>query len=296
MWPAVKKAYTQEEFRLRVAELTWPKWRPSKIVWHNTAAPSLAQWIKTANDDRAKGLVPGITRIGNLEIFFRDNNHWSGCPHLFIANDFIWEMNVLTAPGVHTPSWNGTSLGFELIGDYDTEEADSGEGLKVKQNAIFATALLCSAIGLEPTSGEVDHNHNTTGTIFLHKQDYKTTHDCPGAHMARDKADMIAEVAGLMDGGEHDAHAVATVIQTGQMSHPSTSPLVDQHGITTEAGLSFRRGPGVTNESTGTLPKGTDLVILSEAKNGSDSWLQVKTPAGYTGWVSGRYVQIKTGG
>jgi len=284
MWPSINAEYTQENFRRRVSDLSWSKWRPSKIVWHNTAAPTLAQWIKSADQDRANGLVPGITRIRNLEAFFRDNNHWSGCPHLFIANDFIWEMNVLTSPGVHSPSWNGTSIGIEMIGDYDTEQADSGEGLKVKQNTIFATAILCSAIGLEPTSGEVDARHNTSGTIFLHKQDWKTTHDCPGKHMADDKTEMIAEVAGLMVGG--DAHDIGT---------PGLTP-TPRNCITTIDGLSFRRGPGVTNESTGTLPKGTKLIILAEAPNGADTWYQAKTPAGYIGWVSGRYVQILTGG
>lgn len=282
MWPAVNAEYKQENFRRRVADLTWSKWRPSKIVWHNTAAPTLQQWIKSANEDKAAGRVPGITRIRNLEAFFRDNNGWSGCPHLFIANDFIWEMNVLTSPGVHSPSWNGTSIGIEMIGDYDTEAADSGEGLKVKQNTIFATAILCSAIGLEPTSGVVDRIHNTTsGTIFLHKQDWKTTHDCPGKNMAADKAEMIAEVAGLMGGG--DAHDVVTA------PTPTAAP---QTGVTTIDGLSFRRGPGVTNEATGLLPIGTKLTILGEAPNGADKWLQVRTPAGYIGWVSARYVQI----
>ncbi len=281
MWPSINAEYTQEGFRRRVSDLQWSKWRPSKIVWHNTAAPTLAQWIKTAESDRAAGLVPGITRIRNLEAFFRDNNGWSGCPHLFIANDFIWEMNVLTSPGVHTPSWNGTSIGIEMIGDYDTEQADSGEGLKVKQNTIFATALLCSAIGLEPTSGEVSSNHGTSGTIFLHKQDWKTTHACPGKYMADDKAEMIADVAGLMGGG--DAHDI------GAATVPPSAP---RNGVVIVDGLSFRRGPGVTNEATGTLPKDTKLVILATAANGTDSWLQVRTPAGYTGWVSARYVQL----
>ncbi len=279
MWPAINAEYTQEQFRRRVADLTWSKWRPSKIVWHNTAAPTLAQWIKTADDDRAAGRIPGITRIRNLEAFFRDNNGWSGCPHLFIANDFIWEMNVLTSPGVHSPSWNGSSIGIEMIGDYDAESADVGEGLAVKQNTVFATAILCSALGLEPTNGVVDASHNTTGTIFLHKQDWRTTHDCPGKNMAVDKAEMIADVTGLMGGG--DAH---------DMGGP-TAPTI-KSGTVLVDNLSFRRGPGVTNEATGALPKDTYLTILSEAKNGSDTWLQVKTPAGYTGWVSGRYVQL----
>lgn len=278
MWPAINAEYTQEQFRRRVAGLSWSKWRPSKIVWHNTAAPTLAQWIKTADEDRAAGRIPGITRIRNLNAFFRDNNGWSGCPHLFIANDFIWEMNVLTSPGVHSPSWNGSSIGIEMIGDYDTESADSGNGLMVKRNTVFATAILCEAIGLEPTSGNVDQHHATTGTIFLHKQDWKTTHDCPGKHMADDKAEMVVGVAALMEGG--DAH-----------DQPQP-PAAEKNGVATIDGLNVRRGPGVSNEAIGSVPKGTKLTILANAANRADSWLQVRTPFGATGWVSARYVQV----
>lgn len=286
-WPAVKRPFTQEAFRGYVGSMTWLGWRPSKIVWHNTAAPSLSQWIKSANADRDKGLVPGITRIGNIENFFRYDNKWSGCPHLFIANDLIWVMNPLSASGVHSPSWNNTAIGIEMVGDFAAEDDDSGEGLKVKQNTIFATAILCSALGLDPISGEVDHNHKTTGTIFLHKQDWATTHDCPGEHIAGHKLAMISEVSGLMSGGEHDPHAVAAVI-SGQ---PPPPPSVhSRNGITNAGDLNVRRGPGVANESIGSLPKGTKLEILTQAKNGTSEWLQIRTPLGHVGWVSSRYV------
>ena len=110
MWPAVKRGFSQEAFRDYVESQTWNKWRPNKIVWHNAAAPTLKQWMKSAGDDSVKGLVPGISRIISLERFFKDNNGWSGCPHLFVANDLIWVMNPLTAPGVHSPSWNSASI------------------------------------------------------------------------------------------------------------------------------------------------------------------------------------------
>lgn len=288
-WPAVKQSFVQDDFRRYVAGLAWSSWRPSKIVWHNTAAPSLAQWIKSADADRAAGRVPGSTRIGNLENFFRFDNHWSGCPHLFITNDFIWVMNPLTSPGVHSPSWNNTAIGIEMVGDFSSEDDDAGEGLKVKQNTVFATAILCSALGLDPTSGAVGHtDHSVAGTIFLHKQDWATSHDCPGKDIANDKAAMIADVADLMAGGEHDPAGVAAVI-AGDVPKP---PSLIRHGVTTADDLNFRRGPGVNNESTGSLPKGVELTVLAEARNGSSTWLQVRTPAGHIGWVSGRYVQI----
>lgn len=279
-WPAVKKPFQQEDFRKYVAALPVSKWRPTMIVWHNTAAPSLEQWMKSAQKDTAAGFIPGTARINNLEAFFRDNNHWSGCPHLFIANDFIWVMNPLTAPGVHSPSWNSISIGIEMIGDFDVEDDDSGPGLAVKHNTIFATAILCETFGINPSS-----------RIMLHKQDPKTTHDCPGKDIAVDKLYMIRDVQDLMSGGEHDPEQVGSVI-AGVIPAPAK---LDKKGTVLVPDLAFRAGPGVSNEQRGTLPKGTVLAILGEAKNGTSTWLKVKSPAGYTGWVAGKYVDINNG-
>lgn len=264
MWPAVKKDFGQESFRLYVASLAWSNWRPNKIVWHNTAAPTLKQWIKSADDDARNGKIPGISRIINLERFFKDNNNWSGCPHLFIANDRIWVMNPLTAPGVHSPSWNGTSIGIEMIGDFSTEDDDSGEGLKVKGNTIFATAVLCASLGIDPKT-----------QIFLHKQDPRTTHDCPGEHIARDKQPMIDAVIDLMDGGEHNPQ------------NEGATPPAQRQVVTTVDNLNFRIGPSVLSEARSQLPKNVQLTVLDTASD----WLKVKTPAGYIGWVSGRYTK-----
>jgi hypothetical protein len=280
MWPAVKRGFTPEAFRDYVASLPLSRWRPNKFVWHNTAAPSLQQWLKSSAEDKAQGLVPGQTRIGNLESFFKNNNGWSGCPHLFIAPDLIWVMNPLTAHGVHSPSWNDTSIGIEMIGDYNVENDEDGNGLAVKQNTILATAILCSAFGIEPSDGQVIEVRSlrTVGTIFLHKQDPKTTHDCPGRHIADDKLEMISAVRELMTGGEHNPDPAP----------PLTTP---KHGTTIVGGLNFRSGPGVANKVLSVLPANVPLTILGEAANGDTTWLRVRTPLGYEGWVGSKYVK-----
>lgn len=267
-WPAIKYALTQEAFRAYVQTLTWPTWRPSLIVWHNTAAPSLAQWEESEAKDRLLGKVPGTSRIDALEQYFRDDKGWPGAPHLFIAADYIWVFNSLTISGVHSPSWNEISWGFEMVADFSKEDDETGEGAKVKANCIFATAVLCAAIGLDPTKA-----------IRLHKEDPRTTHDCPGRLIAQDKQAMVAAVGDLMSGGEHTP------------PEPKEKPVIERYGTVTTDGLNFRRGPGVSNESTGTLPKGTEVTILDSARNGSIEWLKVRTPAGYVGWVSGKFVQ-----
>lgn len=271
-WPAVKKPCTQEEFRRYVQSVSWGGWRPSLIVWHNTAAPSLAQWQDTAAKDRAAGRVPGATRIGNLEQYFRVDRGWSGAPHLFIAPDYIWVFNPLTAPGVHSPSWNAISWGFEMVGDFDREDDDSGDGLKVKNNCIFATAVLCEAIGLDPAAA-----------IKLHREDPATTHACPGSNIARDKAAMIAAVAALLSGGEHADAA-------------TPPPAAPRKGIVTVDDLNVRTGPGVSSPAVATLWKNATVDILGEEKNGETSWLKIKTPGGYEPyWVAGRFIHIQGG-
>lgn len=53
---------------------------------------------------------------------------------------------------------------------------------------------------------------------------------------------------------------------------------------TSGSNLTFRASPG--GDAKGSLPNGTKLDILQL----SDGWYQVRTPAGYVGWVSASYV------
>lgn len=271
-WPAVKKDFDQDGFREYVVGLRFGAWRPSLIVWHNTAAPSLAQWMKSAADDAKAGRTPGISRINALENYFKNGRGWPGAPHLFIAPDRIWVFNPLTAPGTHSPSWNNRSIGIEMIADFDREDDDSGDGLKVRNHTIFATAILCETFGLDPAHA-----------IKLHREDPRTTHACPGQDFARDKTEAVAAVVALLSGGEHDDHE--------DIEAPPPAPKA-RTGLVLADDLSVRKGPGVTNKSVALLSKGDRVTILGEAKNGSTNWLKIRTPAGYEPfWVSGRYVK-----
>lgn len=276
MWPASKRQFQQEAFRQYIETLSWPRWRPSMIVLHNTAAPSLAQWHETSDQDRQAGRIPGTTRINSLERYFRDEKKWSGCPHLFIPDDRIWEMNPLTAPGVHSPSWNTVSIGIEMVADFDREDDDAGTGLLVRRNAVFATAVLCSTLGLDPTRA-----------VKLHREDPQTTHACPGKDFADDRTDVIGEILALMDGGDHEHHDTAVAIGVAK-----APPVLERRGVALVNDLNVRSGPGVVNPSIGSLRKGAGIAVLGEAPNGTTSWLNIRTPAGISGWVAGKYVKV----
>src|SRR5512142_191304 len=80
-------------------------WRPQFVVLHNTQVPRLSEWHT----------IGGAQRIAGLQAYYRDQMHWSGGPHLFVADDLVWLFTPLTTPGIHSPSWNAISWGVEVV-------------------------------------------------------------------------------------------------------------------------------------------------------------------------------------
>ncbi|MBW4890052.1 N-acetylmuramoyl-L-alanine amidase [Mucilaginibacter sp. HMF5004] len=184
--PIVGQSFTPDQFAAYCQTLQWPVWRPSFIVLHNTGVPTLAQ--------RPKGLTN--QHILDLVKYYRDDQHWSAGPHLFIDDHQIWVFTPLTTPGVHSPSWNSVALGVEMLGDYETEPFNSGRGLAVHKNAVAVLSILCGTLGISPS------------TIKLHKEDPLTTHKCPGKNVVKTK--LIAEVQTALitlHSGEHNVSA-----------------------------------------------------------------------------------------
>src|SRR5205807_507967 len=175
----VGRRFRPQEFKDYVGTLSFSDWRPQFVVVHNTSEPRLSQWHST----------PGEQRMKNLEDYYKDQQGWSAGPHLFVADDLIWAFTPLVTSGVHSPSWNRLSWGVEMVGDYAAESLDAN----VLENTIRALTALHALAGIDPA------------LLRLHKEDPKTTHDCPGANVK--KASVIARVkARLIElyGGEHD--------------------------------------------------------------------------------------------
>ena len=81
-----------------------------------------------------------------------------------------------------------------MVGDYEVELFSSA----VKSNAVSALATLHGAVGLDPA------------TLKLHKEDPRTTHNCPGKNVV--KADMIAqltEALATLHPGDHEPGGAA---------------------------------------------------------------------------------------
>jgi hypothetical protein len=161
----VGKKFTKKEFEdycKTIAKQSWVE----KIVLHNTASPSLAQ--------RPGGILTA-QHIKNLHTYYEDKG-WNGGPHLFIDATGIWVFNPLTRKGVHSPSYNSTAWGVEMLGNYQVEAFDTGLGAQVADNAQHAIACLAQIQGWK----------TVTNTMILHKEDPKTTHKtCPGKNVSK---------------------------------------------------------------------------------------------------------------
>jgi hypothetical protein len=263
------RGLTVEQFRTHVALLTFPTWRPSFGVFHNTGAPTLGQWQGH----------PAAQRILNLERYYRDEQGWSAGPHAFVAHDFIWPFTPLTTRGTHTPSWNGTAFGIEMVGNYTSSGDDptTGDGLKVYRNMVAVFGIIYAKLGLDPS------------TIRFHREDPRTTHRCPGDRMFALKARFIADVQEFMgDGGDHVPDDDAT-------EEPKPKPESPPEGtVTASDGLNLREDSSASSRVIVELPQGQRVAILGEARNGDTLWLRVwcrHDSTARTGWVSARYVQ-----
>jgi hypothetical protein len=104
---------TVDEFVRYLRALDFSGWKPSGMVLHNTASPTLEQWWQG-------GTTPE-QRMGNLRDYYEDDMGWPAGPHAFIDGVSIWVFMDFNVKGVHSPSWNGTRLGIEMVGDYDAE-------------------------------------------------------------------------------------------------------------------------------------------------------------------------------
>jgi N-acetylmuramoyl-L-alanine amidase CwlA len=172
--PIVGLSFSQNEFDSYCHSHQWTAWRPSFIVLHNTAVPSL---VSRPNGFDAQQMQSFVS-------YYKDTQKWSAGPHLFIDDKKIWVFTPLTVSGIHSPSWNKLAIGIEMLGNYETESFTSGRGLEVRANAVAAMATICAVLGLDPQG------------VKLHKEDPKTTHACPGKNVV--KSEVIAEVRSLI--------------------------------------------------------------------------------------------------
>lgn len=262
-----------------ISKMQFTNWRPSFMVIHNTAAPTLAQWHSDPKNLPPEQRRP--QRLQNLIAYYKGLG-WPSGPHAFVDDEFIWTFTPFNQKGTHSPSWNGTALGIECVGDYSREDDDLGPGLSMKKNAIALFATLHERLGIDPQ------------TIKLHKQDKATTHDCPGIDLAQDQQAFIQSVLEYMGhGGEHPDVPIPSDKPPVVPVPTATTP----EGVVAVDGLMLRAAAGRNTAALASLPKGQKLAILGTAMNGVTQWLRVwlRDTQGVErrGWVAARYVDLK---
>lgn len=177
-WPGFDGSlYTQEQFAAHVAGITIGPYA-KYIVMHATGSPTLKQWEE----------YPEAQRIVNLQRYYETQLHWLHGPHLFISPTHIIGFSDLRTRGTHASCYNFSSIGIETSGNWNTEDFNSGDGLKVRDNFVFAAAVLHKHLGLSASP----FKEGISG-LHLHLMCKADGHfECPKAGFDRDwMADLI---------------------------------------------------------------------------------------------------------
>ena len=137
----------------------------SKITFHHTAIPSLAQ--------RPLGFK--LEHLQNLQHYYQTELHWSAGPHLFVDEEHLWGMTPFDQCGVHAKAFNRVAIGIEVLGDYDTEDPLVGRGLACWKNAAAAGRALLTWLG-KPISED---------SVTFHREDPDAHKTCPGKKVSK---------------------------------------------------------------------------------------------------------------
>lgn len=183
-----------DEILKYVAGLVFTDWRPQGIMLHNTAAPTQKQWDATILTDNP--LDDARQRALNLTSYYRDEQKWQGGPHLFITDKLIMEFNPLTKRGTHSPNYNATHYGIEVVGDFNVDTWDGGR----RDLTVQAVAAICSVRGFDPRQ------------LKMHYDDPAGHQDCPGRFMREARGAIINAVLAKMAEGDFNGHVVETTV------------------------------------------------------------------------------------
>ena len=161
----VLEGFTPAEFTDYVSGMDFSQWKPELLVLHHTVTPTLEQWN---NGDP-------ISRMKGLQSYFTGRLGWSGGPHLFIDEEKIWVFNALNQPGIHAREWNRTSIGVDMVGNYDNNPLPH----EIRDNAIHALATLANKLDLDQTR------------LRFHREDPSTNKTCPGNNVSKEEIQTL---------------------------------------------------------------------------------------------------------
>lgn len=168
--PYIGKGLKEQKFETYLNKLDFSTWKPQMIVIHHTVSPTLAQWEK----------INTKTRLDNFAKIM-GANQWNSGPHLIIDRDSIWIFSPLNKPGIHCRGWNKTSIGIEMVGNYDVDKLDE----KVLQNTIDAIVPILKKFNL-----------NQSSVMFHSESPEARGKSCPGKNV--DKSLILAKISSAL--------------------------------------------------------------------------------------------------
>ena len=184
-------AYSQDAWLAHVVAIkpSDMTWKPIGVTLHNTGAPTLGQWAESGPAHDA--------RLRNLQKYYESNLGWHHGPHAFISRTRINGFSPLSEPGVHSTCFNRDHFGIEMVGDYEPggDAFASGDGALVRNNAIWALAVLHKKFGFDPER------------LTFHRDCPRDRHACPGSQV--EKEDIIMRVKTLMNAILADSEVVS---------------------------------------------------------------------------------------
>jgi hypothetical protein len=195
MWPNFDgKPYTRAQLAAHINGCDFSTWKhkdgsrgkPAFITLHNTSTPDIQLWLSWSPAKRQQYIL-------NMQPYY-ENMGWRGGPHFFVPpQDDIcaFGFNDLMAAGTHASCFNNTSIGIEMVGEFDREAFDSGPGAQVADNAIYLMALLHNKIGITPVPYAYDQHG-----LHFHVECKADNHDCPGQFVL--KPDVVTRVTAMM--------------------------------------------------------------------------------------------------
>lgn len=277
--PYVGKLFvSSEQFLSYLESLAFKAWRPQSLTLHHTGAPTLELWKSW--QVRAKP-VTDQQWLMNLAGYYGGLG-WRSGPHFFVTPRHIGVLTPPTERGVHAHSFNATSWGMEVVGNFDFE-AFEGE---IKEKALGAIAACNVAMGWQAKD------------LLFHRDDPRTNKTCPGKRIKKEEIVRLVEIymGDLVNDGDHPEEHIREDAE--QKPIPRDEADIPTEAVTETPGdtLTLRLAASAKSPSIWAIPNGTRVAVLGKADNAGTEWARVwlrgRDGVARVGWVAARFLGI----
>lgn len=264
------QTWTRDEFTAHLNSIKLPSW-VGAVTIHCVAVPMKLFYdtTKSTDDD-----VDAAQRMRNMFTDVKQRLKGVAYHAVSFPHGQIGKATDMQKHGNHASTWNDDSLGIEMFFDGDSNDVFTEGGKIVLDTAAWWAAQILKKIG-KPATNETVRFHRDEPAA---KRKGKT---CPGKNVKKDE--FIARVQYYMDG--MGAGGGGSTPPEEKKETPKSLYPQDKWTNTPGDTLNLRVSP--MGAIKGSIPHNTKLSTWPILASG---WAEVKTPAGYEGWVAGKYL------